>query len=89
MRLVWRSADGAEQNDLGKLTQEPKSPKCINMLVLLNKKKKVTKEGKDLWKINKQQKKKMFLNQHRARDKVSPNVYVQLALYRLHFWAQP
>lgn len=57
MRLVRRSADGAEQNDLGKLTQEPKSPKCINMLVLLNKKKKVTNEGKDLWKINKQKKK--------------------------------
>lgn len=87
MRLVWRTADGAEQNDLGKLTQEPKSPKCINMLVLLNKKKKVTNEGKDLWKINKQ--KKMILNQHHARDRVSPNVYVRLALYRLHFWAQP
>lgn len=87
MRLVRRSADGAEQNDLGKLTQEPKSPKCINMLVLLNKKKKVTNEGKDLWKINKQKKK--ILNQHHARDSVSPNVYVRLALYRLHFWAQP
>lgn len=54
MRLVRRSADGAEQNDLGKLTQEPKSPKCINMLVLLNKK--VTKEGKRLVE-NKQTKK--------------------------------
>lgn len=57
MKLVWRSADGAEQKDLGKLTQEPKSLKCINMLVLLNKKKKVTKEGKDLGEINKKKKK--------------------------------
>lgn len=81
MRLVRRSADGAEQNDLGKLTQEPKSPKCINMLVLLNKK--VTKEGKRL--VENKQTKKMILNQHHARDQVSPNVYVQLALYRLHF----
>lgn len=56
MRLVWRSADGAEQKDLGKVTQEPKSFKCTNMLVLFDKKKMVTRG----WRLDETKKKKKF-----------------------------
>lgn len=45
MRLVWRSADGAEQKDLGKLTQEPKSFKCTNVWGFIQQKENSHKRG--------------------------------------------
>lgn len=45
MRLVWRSADGAEQNDLGKLTQEPKSPRVHKYVGFTQQKEKGHKRG--------------------------------------------